>query len=484
MDELDQLEQLEEKDIAEKKSHKSKASIKKKDDENTVRISFLETPDYILEQISNADDADDADATRRPPGSCFARYSKLNDTVDYVEYFSYKNKMYYPIVDDIITKNGILLPTAVKEYKNTKEITDNIYNYFQKNMQLPRFFERFLPHLVLFYWVYEKFPFIPYVHFVGSTGTGKSTAMEVFGSICYKTIETTGSLTVASMFRVATSWKGTLLIDEFDKVGENINEIYSFLKAGVSDKLVIRTEGEGMKQLRAYVVKSPKIFTSENPIGDAGLQSRTMVVKMEKNDRKIPLYRLKEDNLEAQEIRNQLLLWRFRNFNKINLQDIKYGFEELRAFDSRVQQIITPVYYFSDEETKKDILEFAKEQQQETMTSRRESLPGNIFEIMLDIWNRGEEVQVKNLTSLLNEEQRGKGYKTELTEKKISNIIRKILGFDLERRGHDRNAWVIRNTTVESNKKMYYDIEVLQEQPQTPQTPQDELVDAAEDIFK
>ena len=67
----------------------------------------------------------------------------------------------------------------------------------------------------MFYWIYEKFPFIPYVHFVGGTGTGKSSATFTLGSLCYKPIDTTGSMTISSIFRLATSWRGTLLIDEF-----------------------------------------------------------------------------------------------------------------------------------------------------------------------------------------------------------------------------------------------------------------------------
>ena len=68
--------------------------------------------------------------------------------------------------------------------------------------------------------------------------------MEVLGSICYKPIDTTGSLTIASIFRLATTWKGTLLIDEFDSGGEHANEMISFLKSGVSNRLLFRTEGE------------------------------------------------------------------------------------------------------------------------------------------------------------------------------------------------------------------------------------------------
>jgi hypothetical protein len=259
---------------------------------------------------------------------------------------------------------------------------------------------------------------------------------------------------------MSTYWRGTLLIDEFEKVGEDTKSIILFLKAGVSDRLIVRTEGEKVKKLTAYIVKSPKIFTSERPVDDAGLQSRTITIKMEKNTKRLPLYQLREDYEEAQEIQNKLLLWRLNNYDNINLKDIKYGFPELEVFDRRVQQILTPIYYFSDEEKRKDILQFAKEQEEETLRERRESLEGSIFELMLDIWNNGDEVQLKSLTSRLNEDRKSGGYRSELTEKKVANIIRKVLGFDIEQRGHDKARWVVMNRENLESKASYFGIDL------------------------
>ena len=377
------------------------------------------------------------------------------------------------------------LSSGVEEYKNTKEIIDQIKKYLNERVQLPVKpinYEKFLPHLILFYWVYEKFPFIPYIHFVGGTATGKTTAMEIFGDLCYKSVDSTSSLTIASMFRIATQWKGTMLIDEFNNSGEEAKELVTFLKAGVSNRLLYRVEGEKTKELKAYVIKAPKIFTSETPIGDVGLQSRTIVIKMEKNTRPLPLYQLEEDLEECMHIRNKLLLWRLRNFNKIDLKKIKFGFPELKAFDRRVQQIITPVYYFSDKDTKADILEFAKDQEDETLRTRKEAIDGVIFEILLEIWEFGE-AQIKDICSRFNEEQKSKGYKEEYTEKRIGSIIRKILGFNTERRGHDRYAWVVRDLENEANKREYYGVPPPSAAPQSTQAPQNEDQEM-EDLFK
>jgi hypothetical protein len=443
----------------EREDYQGKLQSKPKNKEDDIiYTSFLETPKYILEQIKTTDSTDSTHSFTDLDRSRFIKYSRLKDNFEEIFEFEYQGKLYKPIIDDTLTMNGIYLSSGIKEYKNTKEITDQISSFINTNVQLSNFFEKFLPRLVLFYWVYEKFPFIPYVHFIGRTTTGKTTAMQAIGMLCYKAIDTTGSLTIASMFRVATAWKGTFLIDEFDKVGENAREITSFLKSGTSNRLVLRVEGEKKKEVKAYIVKSPKMFTSESPIIDAGLSSRTILVKMEKNTRRIPLYLMPEDYSEAQEIRNKLLLWRLRHLNKIDLKKIRYGFTELEAFDRRVQQVITPIYYFSDKETKKEIIEFAKEQEDETKRSRLERLEGRIFELMTEIWNMGNEVQLKALTSILNENNKGLGYKSELTEAKVSSIIRKVLGFKTEPRGDSKLKWIIINIEKEAELRDYYGI--------------------------
>ena len=130
------------------------------------------------------------------------------------------------------------------------------------------------------------------------------------------------------------------------------------------------------------------------------------------------------------------------------------------------------MYYFSEEDTRKDILEFAKEQETETLRARKDALDGVIFEILLERWDKEEEVKVATVTSVFNEESKSKGYKNEFTEKRIGNIIRKILGFETERRGHDKSYWVVRNLEIEASKKEYYGIPPLFESAQVPQVPQ------------
>ena len=284
-----------------KKTKKSKITIDDKD----IYTSFLETEDYILEQIKNATHATHATL---PANTSFICFDKKTGVTEELSAFEYRGKLYRPIIGHLLDNNVVLLPSGIQEYGSLDELVNQLRNFFNEYFEAPQFSQNLFPYLIIFYWVYDRFPFIPYVHFLGRTGTGKTTAMEVLGSVSYKPIDASGAITLASIFRVVSEWRGTLLIDEFSPGGDNYGEMLSLLKSGVSDRAVLRVEGDKKREVVAYVVKSPKMFTSEKPISDAGLRSRVIEVKMDINTRKIPLYRQKEFLEEAQELRNKLLL--------------------------------------------------------------------------------------------------------------------------------------------------------------------------------
>lgn len=436
-------------------------NLESNDTEKTVFKSFIETDEFLVEQIKNdnaiAEHADDAELSQ---STSYLVFNKGTEKIELVKEFEYQGVTYKPVVDDLFTTGTVLLPTGILEYGSTENLVKEIREFLNKYFEVPLFFKEFLPYLCLFYWVFEKFPFVPYVHFVGRTGTGKTTALEVFGSICYKRIDASGSITLSPIFRSANTWKGTLLLDEFEASGDNYKAIIAFLKSGVGNRAVLRTEGENVKEVRAYIVKSPKIFTSENPITDAGLQSRTIVVRMQKNRNKVPLFRIGSFNTQAQELRNKLLLWRFRNYDKINLASIEYGFPELNAFDGRVQQVITPIYYLSDEETRKSLLDFAKEQESETKRERRDSLNGQVFQIIVDLLDAREPLLIKTITSKLNAENAE--ISQPKSEKKVASIVRTILGLEVVQLGHKKESTVIVTKETEKYKELssYYGIEI------------------------
>lgn len=446
------LEEDEIEEIVKEASNKRSSKSQKVENDKKNEVSFIENDYFIAEQAQSATDATHATrATHCEP--IFIIYNKQTGEVKKDTHLISGDIDYTPVSDKTYQKGAVKLPTDAIEYGTTEDLLKEIEEFLYQYFEVPKIFEKFLPCLILFYWVYEKFPFIPYLHFVGLTGTGKTTAQEVLGSICYKPIDASGSLSLSPIFRISSKWGGTLLLDEFEPDGDSYKEMLNFLKGTVGDKVILKTEGEGKREVEVYTAKCPKIFTSENPINNAGLQSRTIVIKMEKNKKKLPLYRLNRFNQKAEEIRNKLLLWRFRHLNKINLEEIEYGYPELEGFDRRVQQVITPIYYFSDDLTRDTLAQFAKMQQEETHKERRESIDGQIFQAILDRYP--EAITVNYISTVINGD---KPTSRSLSEKKIISILRKVLQFETKRMGHENITTLIINGREDriEELKMYY----------------------------
>lgn len=419
--------------------------------EKVFETSFFETDDFLFEQIKS-DRSDGSDSTKE----LYIKYPRQGKgKIEYIESYKHGDITYKPIQSKLSRLNVVLLPSGIEKYGTDDELVDDITKFLYKYFEPPKYYESILPYLVMFYWVFDRFPFVPYLHFVGLTGTGKSTALETIGSLCYKAINASGSITIASIFRLAHIWRGTLLMDEFNlgsKSSETYGAMLQILRGGVSDSPVFRVEGDRKKDVEVYQLKSPRIFSSQNVIQDAALQSRTIVVKMAKNKKKIPLYKLPGFYEEAQILRNKLLLWRLKHLAEIDLTEIEYGFKELAGFDGRVQQVLTPIYLISNKKTRKKIVKFAIQQEKDTKHERLEEIDGQVFTYIFE--NYKDEIMLAALTKKINVDRESQGYKNKYTERRLGNIIRKILGFDTERTNVGRRL-VIKEKKVKELAEYY-----------------------------
>lgn len=435
---------------------KNQKESKKTNERNIIYTSFFETDDFILEEIKypikNTNNKNLTNLfTTGQEKFCFIKFNKQNKNLEIVDEEKIGEKTVKPIVDELVQKGVINIPRIFvlpdkNEFAKCAEFAPlvlDIQNFFDKFFDVSEFNRKFLPYYVLFTWVYERFDFVPYVQFCGLTGTGKTRSAETVTVICYKSIDVRGSATIAAIFRTADLWKGTLFIDEFDMASfgrENYAAALAFLKAGVGDGSVIRVEGLGKRVVTAYSVKCPRIFTSEKPINDAGLQSRTYVIEMEQSTRKLPLFKIKDKyETEINNLRTRLLYWRLLNFNKIDLSKIEYGFPELSCFDKRVQQVITPIYYLADKESRSSLLKFAQEQEKNTYIERREAIAGIVFEIIKEIKesNDNEDQDSFNFSNIRDkvQEKIGNNSNDNISPQVLSKVIKTELHFETKKFG-------------------------------------------------
>jgi hypothetical protein len=176
-------------------------------------------------------------------------------------------------------------------------------------------------------WLYDKFGALPYLKFTGDIlkftgdiGTGKTRALEVVGNLTYRSVFAGGAATASPLFRIIERFGGSLVIDEAD-FGDSEMEavIIKILAMGYRRGFpVLRTERteEGF-DVRGYEVFGPKLLTGRRDFRDGGaLASRCVHVTMvastslEGKPMQLPL----DFAAEAQRLRNQLCLWRFRTW--------------------------------------------------------------------------------------------------------------------------------------------------------------------------
>lgn len=422
------------------------------DDIKPTQISYMETDDYLVEQIVQFTKTKIKKKTGLTQSSKkdeitndyskFVVYDKMTREYTIQDNFEYQGIQYIPSISKLFDEESscLVFPSNVEPYTNTDALIHEIRGFMQEYMELDSIYEIMLPYFILYTWIHDEFPFSIYVHFVGSTGTGKSRAIDVLSALCYKGLRGSGSITTSSLFRIIDQFQGTLFLNEFEMIttDDGGNEKLMILKSGSENYSVFRTEGDKDKYVQKYHMKCPKVFGGEKEISDAGLESRTITIPMKQAERKIPLYLPAKFYEHSKSIRNKLLLWRLDNIGANSMDDMVFGVPELMMLDKRSQQVMTPLYRLAGDGEKKVISDYAKKIEEDTFQARRESLGGRIFNVMASFMMIQKELVLKDITDEYNQRE-----KADYKPRKIAGIIRKELSLEIKEMGHEKARTVV-----------------------------------------
>lgn len=322
-------------------------------------------------------------------------------------YIKIKGNPYYPLDpnSDIIRKNIVLLPSAPAEYKTEEELIDVVGNFIHKYLDISQTFESLAIYYVLFSWLYDKFHEVAYLRAIGDFGSGKSRFLQVIGSICYRPIFTGGATTTAPIFRILDQIRGTLVLDEADmRQSDMASDITKILNMGYQKGgSVLRMKSKESDEIKAFDVYSPKIIATRETFADMALESRCLTEDMGKGKLRddIPLSLTDKFWNEARDIRNMLLVWRCKNFNKnIDIQN-----KQTFGIHPRLNQIIAPILsVIKSDQVRNSIIDFIKIYNQELLEMRGTSMEASIISAILRLSkNNPAELLIKNITSDLNQ---------------------------------------------------------------------------------
>ncbi|NTV40775.1 MAG: hypothetical protein HGA61_00680 [Candidatus Moranbacteria bacterium] len=348
---------------------------------------------------------------------------------------------------DLFKNNVVLFPSEPMEYGTQKELVQEIQSFIHKYLSVSDFFEKIASYYVLFTWIHDDFNELPYLRGLGDYGTGKSRMLQVIGAICYRPIFASGATTVSPIFRILNDFKGTLILDEADfKFSDTTAEMIKILNNGFMKGMsVLRSEGNNKKSfdVKAYRVFGPKIIATRSLYKDTALESRMITEDMNLNfPRKDVPYNIPDSFwVEALNIRNKLLMFRFRNKGKSTLNSKL----ENRKIEPRLNQIAIPLMSIIDDQEmisaiQKQILEY----NEKIKTDRTLNYNYQILDAICELLDDGYiHPTIKQVTERFNKDL---GFSEALTPKRIGYLIRKTLDIKTEK---TRDGYIVSGSDKE-----------------------------------
>lgn len=310
-----------------------------------------------------------------------------------------------PVTHTLVEKNIVRFASHPLPYNSDEEILSEIRTFIHKYLEITETFEEIASYYVMFTWIHDKFNEVPYLRAIGDFGSGKSRFLETIGSLCYKPIFTGGATSASPIFRILNEVGGTLIIDEADfRVSDTTADIVKILNSGYQRGIsVLKTEGKGVYEVKAYDVYGPKIVATRDQFQDKALESRFFVEEMGRSKLRDDIPRNLDETFheEAEMIKNKLLMWRLKNYFK----DFKIKNKIIEGVHPRLNQILLPILTIVDSQEVKDRLEvFIRKYNSELVEDRGLTWESEIVFAILKIEHLGMQniLTVKEITAEVN----------------------------------------------------------------------------------
>ncbi|KYK43916.1 hypothetical protein A1D31_37440 [Bradyrhizobium liaoningense] len=333
--------------------------------------------------------------------------------------------------NNLIKNHALLLPSEPQIYENEEKLVSGVREFIHRYVDLSPTFEKIATYYVILSWLYDAFNELPYLRLRGDFGTGKTRALLVLGSICYKPFFASGASTVSPIFHTLDAFRGTLIFDEADfRFSDERAEVVKILNNGnVRGLPVLRTMMNRQREFnpQAFQVFGPKIVATRGSYEDKGLESRFITEEMGSRPLRseIPINLPDEFKEGARELRNKLLLYRFRRRFDVkinpNLAD--------PTLEPRLNQVLLPLLsVINDPDLRKELRSAAFDAQANLVAERGLLAEAQVIEILAELMTTTDRpvVAVADIASGLIERY-GDEYDRLITNRWVGGILRKRL---------------------------------------------------------
>jgi hypothetical protein len=413
------------------------------------------------------DDGSIVEMVFRPEGgqTLFAHWK--DGVCSYVPFLDASSERLVPYSprNNLLKHEVVLLPSGIEEYGTEAELIGDIRGFIHRYVDVTPLFEEIATYYVLLTWIYDAFNELPYLRVRGDFGSGKTRFLLTVGSLCCKPIFA-GASTVSPLFRILDAFRGTLVIDEGDfRMSDEKAEIVKILNNGNARGFpVLRSEAVGRKEFdpRAYTVFGPKLVATRKFFEDRALESRCITEDMGQARLRddIPINLDESHREEARNLRNKLLLFRFRNLNKARKPETTID----RSIEPRLNQIFAPLLaVIEDPEAREHLRTLLHRYNRELLSERGMEIEAQVLEVIRDALASSSDgkASIKEITDWFVD-RHGEDYERKVTPKWIGSIIRKRLRLQPER---IHGVFVIPQAEVPKLKRLYEKYGLGQEEP-------------------
>lgn len=333
--------------------------------------------------------------------------------------------------NNLVKHAAVLLPESPEPYGSVPELVDAIRSHLHRYVDLSERFERIVGYYVLLTWVYDAFNELPYLRLRGDYGSGKTRALLVIGSLCYKPFFASGASTVSPIFHTLDLFRGTLVFDEADfRFSDEKSELVKIFNNGNAKGFpVLRTAVTVKREFdpRAFNVFGPKIVAMRRSFEDPALESRFLTEEMGQRAlrRDIPINLPDAQKAEALTLRNRLLSYRFEKLNDIRVDESLID----PSLSPRLNQILIPLLSIMDDEgLQAEVRNSVKAFDQELSAERSASAEAGVLEVLVELFEAADRptVAVSEVASAFASKF-GQEYDRPITNRFVGGILRKRL---------------------------------------------------------
>ena len=364
-------------------------------------------------------------------GTAFAVWSNDHFTIEREIRVGSDRLVPFSPENNLIKNRAVLLPSSPEEYGSEDALVAELQAYLQRYLDLTPAFETVAVHYILLSWLYDAFNELPYLRLRGDFGTGKTRALLVIGSVCYKPFFASGASTVSPIFHTLNAFQGTLIFDEADfRFSDEKAEIVKILNNGnVRGMPVLRTMMNRQREFNpeAFQVFGPKIVATRQSYNDRGLESRFITEEMTPRRLRedIPLNLPETFEPEARQLRNKLLLYRFQRRGSVRLDPTQID----PKLEPRLNQILLPLFSVASDPVRRlELRAVAAEAQSSLVAERGLNVEAQILEVLADLMDKTRRpvISIADIATELKE-RFGQEYERPITNRWIGGVLRKRL---------------------------------------------------------